>query len=195
MKKTQTTRKTIIDSALTQSVKVGLEGVSLGSIANAIGMSKSGLFAHFKSKEGLQLAVVEEALSRFLVAVISPAQKKSRGLARLTAYYENYLDWIAGKHGISACPFITFVQEYDDHPGAIRDLLVESQQKWRDTLAVAARDAIVNEEISDAVTPEQISFELIGAALSFQVSLGLLKSKQSRTQATIAFNNITNQKR
>lgn len=194
MKKVQNTRIAIVDSALNQAVKIGLEGVSIGSIASAVGMSKSGLFAHFKSKEGLQLAVVEEANSRFLNEVFMPAQKKPKGLTRLKAYYQNYIGWIAGKRGVSACPFITFVQEYDDRPGAIHDLLVESQQNWRDTLAFAARDAIKNNEISDAISPEQISFELTGAALSFQVSIGLLKSKKSQTYALKAFDNIVQQK-
>ena len=138
MKKAQSTRTVIVDSALAQAVKIGLEAVSIGGIASAIGMSKSGLFAHFKSKEGLQLAVIEEANERFFTSVFAPAQKIPKGLARLKAYYENYIGWIAGKRGVSACPFITFVQEYDDRPGAIQNLLVESQQNWRDALAFAA---------------------------------------------------------
>jgi len=194
MEKLQTTRTLIIDTALVQSAKVGLEGVSLGGIATAIGMSKSGLFAHFKSKEALQLAVLEEAISRFRATVILPALNNSQGLVRLKAYYENYLDWIAGTNAKCACPFTTFVQEYDDRPGAIRTLLVKSQKIWRDMLADAARDAIEEGEMSEGITPEQISFELIGAALSYQVSLNLLKSKASRPQAISAFEHIINRK-
>ena len=190
MKKQQTTRNTIIDSALMQSVKVGLEGISLGGIASDVGMSKSGLFAHFKSKEALQLAVVEEAEERFYQSVVLPAEKKSPGLSRLKAYYVYYLDWIKGSRGLSACPFVTFVQEYDDRPGAIRDMLVKSQVKWRKTLAISVRDAIKNHEINDSANPEQISFELIGAALSFQIASQLLNSKKSRTLANIAFDHV-----
>lgn len=194
MKKSQSTRQSIIETALIQSSRVGLEGISLGGIASAVGMSKSGLFAHFKSKEAVQLAVLEEAISSFRDRVIGPAQEKPEGLDRLRAYFDLYLDWIAGENAKFTCPFTTFVQEYDDRPGTIQTLLVKSQKRWRRLLAEEVSRAMDKGVISRAINPNQISFELIGAALSFQVSFNLLASEDARGQATRAFAHLVNRK-
>ncbi|WP_420969085.1 TetR/AcrR family transcriptional regulator [Bradyrhizobium sp. B120] len=191
MSKGQSTRQTIVDAALNQSIRLGLEGVSLGNLAEDVGLSKSGLFAHFKSKESLQLAVLAEAVERFMGLVVEPALKKPAGLSRVRALFENYLDWIAGEGESGGCPFVTFVQEFDDRPGAIRNLLVRSQREWRAGLSAAIRVAMEKKEIRRHADPEQVAFELIGAALAFQTSLKLLGERGCRARAVAAFGNIT----
>ncbi|WP_206685338.1 TetR family transcriptional regulator C-terminal domain-containing protein [Bradyrhizobium uaiense] len=191
MKKGPSTRQMIVDTALNQSVRLGLEGVSLGNLAEDVGLSKSGLFAHFKSKEALQLAVLEEAVGRYMRLVVEPALKKPAGLPRVRALFENYLDWIAGEHEAGGCPFVTFVQEFDDRPGAIRDILAKSQRQWRVGLASAIAIAMEKREIARRADPEQVAFELIGAALAFQTSLRLLGERGCRVRALAAFDRIT----
>lgn len=189
-KKSHTTRDLIVSTALEQAATVGLEGISLGGIAAEVGMSKSGLFAHFKSKEGLQLAVLEAALVLFQAAVLKPALKNPQGLPRLRALYTHYLDWMAGSSGLATCPFTVFIQEYDARPGPVRDLLVKSEIQWRKTLSDVAEAAIRSGHLEDTISPAQLAFELIGAAFSFQVSHGLLAAEDARQQAARAFDRL-----
>lgn len=189
-KKSHKTRDLIVSTALEQAATVGLEGISLGGIAAAVGMSKSGLFAHFKSKEDLQLAVIDAALVLFQAMVIAPALQNPKGLPRLRALYNHYLDWMAGSSGLATCPFAVFIQEYDARPGAIRDLLVKSEVQWRETLAEFAAAAIRSGHLEETISPTQLTFELIGVAFSFQVSHGLLAAEDARQQAAIAFDRL-----
>src|SRR5687767_2055842 len=120
MGKGAVTREAIIDEALAQATRLGFEGLSLAPLAGSLGLSKSGLFAHFKSKEVLELAVLEEAIARFRRQVIEPSLSAPRE-ERLSTIFERYLDWLAGKGKKAGCLFVTLVQEYDDRPGPIRD--------------------------------------------------------------------------
>lgn len=188
--KGESTREAIIDGGLTLALKVGLEGVSLGVLANRLDLSKSGLFAHFKSKEALQLAIVEEAIDRFKNVVVAPALRRPAGLARLREYFIRYLDWIKGRHGPGGCPFAVFVQEFDDRPGPIRAALVASQREWRSALGKAAADAVRAGEMTTARDGAQVAFELVGVALSYQVSLKLLDEPSARQRALRAFDRL-----
>ena len=123
MAKGSATRDAIIGEALSQAVRIGLEGITVGGLASSMNLSKSGLFAHFKSKEALQLAVVEEAIARFGRSVVEPALKTNSPGARLDRLFLGYLDWIRGNKQADGCLFITAIQEFDDQPGAIRDRL------------------------------------------------------------------------
>jgi len=190
LKKTHDTKERIISTALVQSASLGLENISLGGLAREIGMSKSGLFAHFKSKESLQLAVVHAALDLFHTTVIEPAMASPKGLPRLHALFNQYLDWMTGASGLVTCPFTVFIQEYDSRPGPIRDLLVKSELQWRDIISNIAVDAINSGHIDQKVCPGQIAFELIGTAFSYQVSHCLLNAKDAKAQAEAAFDRI-----
>src|SRR5688500_4123721 len=128
--------------ALVQAMEVGLEGVSLGVLASSLGLSKSGLFAHFKSKEALQLAVLEEAIETFAEKVIAPALAEPRGEPRVRALFMNKLAWIETNGAGDGCFFTALAQEYDDRPGAVRDRLVQSQLDWRATIRRAVQLAI-----------------------------------------------------
>jgi len=190
-KKSHPTRALIVSCALKQATNIGLEGISLGGIAAAISMSKSGLFAHFKSKEALQLAVVDAAAALFQEVVLTPAQQSAEGLAQLRALYMHYLDWMAGSGGLATCPFTVFAQEYDGRPGVIKDRLIAFERQWRRALAKPAEDAIDLGELPPDSEPKQIAFELIGLAFSFQVSHSLLEAANARKQAVMGFERIT----
>ena len=130
--------KKIVDRALVLANQVGLEGLSLGVLASDLKRSKSGLFAHFKSKEELQLDVLREAIDRFVNTVIKPALEKPRGEQRLLALFDGYMGWVSGRQLKGGCIFMALSSEYGDRPGPVRDLLVESQRNWTKTIARVA---------------------------------------------------------
>ncbi len=190
MKKSQKTYQKIIDAALKRSVEIGLEGISFAMIAEMAGISKSGMFAHFSTKEQLQEAVVEEAMQRFQKHVVIPALKSNPGLDRLKALQVNHLKWIAGDHEAGGCPFITYGQEYDDKPGSIRNLLATSNRQWDNLLEANIEDAKKNEELPDNLDSEQLIFELNGSALAFQTYLKLMDNTSAYDKALSALERL-----
>lgn len=190
MRKGERTREAIVSEALRTTAGDGFSGLSLGPLAASLGLSKSGLFAHFASKEALELAVLEAAVERFQRRVVMPALNESEGLSRLRALYENYIDWIAGKSGLPGCPFAVLAQEYQDRSGPIRDLLEMSQRQWRRLLAGEISAAAAAGAIERRADPAQLVFELVGAALAFQQEARLMKDRKARTRARAAFDRI-----
>jgi AcrR family transcriptional regulator len=188
MRKGATTREAIVEEALVQATRLGFEGLSLAPLAESLELSKSGLFAHFKSKEALQLAVLEEAIARFRRQVIEPALA-APAEARLTIVFERYLDWIAGKDNGPGCLFVTLAQEYDERPGPIRDLLVASQRDWREGLGRIYAHANPGKSLT-RTDLEQFAFEFIGLALSFQHASKLLGDARARSKARSGFTRL-----
>ncbi len=179
MKKGAATREAIVGRALQQAVTVGLEGLSLGPLADSLELSKSGLFAHFKSKEALQLAVLEEAIDRFRARVIEPSLAQPRGRARMDTLISRWFDWVDGEPDMRGCIFAVSAQEYDDRPGLIRDRLVASQRDWHDTLARVAADL----PKAGKAPPDycrQLVFELIGVSLAYQQQAKLFHAANAR---------------
>ena len=189
MGKGATTREAIVKQALDRAVQVGLSGLSLGPLADDLSLSKSGLFAHFKSKEILQLAVLQEAIDRFTVRVVEPGLKTPRGRARMEALMHRWFDWIEGEPGMRGCLFSVAAQEYDDRPGAIRDLLVGSQMWWQETLARVAVDLPTGGPMP-ADMCQQVAFEVSGSVLAFQQQTKLFKSPDARARAEAAVSRI-----
>lgn len=187
MQKGQLTRTAIVEKALDTASRVGFEQLSLADLAADTNMSKSGLYAHFKSKEALQLAVLELAIERFARVVIHPALRQPRGEPRLRALFEGYLEWIGGSLTQGRCIFMALSQEYRDRPGAIRDLVVASMKDWHSTLARVAGDAIEDGEFSSGEDPRQLAFEVVGIGMSFQQSYKLLGREDAETLARRAF--------
>ncbi len=185
--KGEATRGAIIDRALVQALEVGLEGISLGVLAHSLDLSKSGLFAHFKSKEVLQLAVLEEAIERFTDQVITPALGKPRGEPRVRALLENQVEWVLANGG---CFFMAMVQEYDDRPGPIRERLVQSQRDWREVIARAVSLAMRERHFAGTVDPEQFAFELVGIGTSFQQAHKLLNDPSAKARALRAIDRL-----
>jgi len=159
MGKGEQTRQAIVDQALELVSTVGLDKLTIGALAGATGMSKSGLFAHFNSKEQLQLQVLAQARQRFIEIVIAPALQKPRGEARLRAIFESTMkQWENDLPG--GCVFHAVSAELDDQPGPARDYLVETQRDYADTLRRAAEIAIEEGQFRKDLDLDQFVFEL-----------------------------------
>lgn len=182
MRKGAATREAIVGRALEQAVSVGLEGLSLGPLAESLDLSKSGLFAHFKSKEALQLAVLDEAIGRFRARVVEPSLAEPRGRARMETLVRRWFDWVEGEPDMRGCLFAVSAQEYDDRPGAIRDRLVASQLDWHETLARVASD-LPKAGQAPADYCRQLVFELVGVSLAFQQQSKLFRAPNARARA------------
>lgn len=190
MRKGEATREAIVGEALSQTVQLGLDGLSLGTLAQSLNLSKSGLFAHFKSKEALQLAVLEEAIARFRILVVAPSLKAPPGRKRLEALFRNYLAWIKGEEELAGCPFMTIGQDVRDRPGPLRDLFLQSQNEWRVALAATVKDAMRLKEFAAETDAAQMAFEFIGIAFAYQQSLKIMEDRQSLKRASKAFEEL-----
>jgi AcrR family transcriptional regulator len=190
MSKGEETRAVILDQALAETSRLGLEGLSIGSLARECGMSKSGLFAHFGSKEDLQLQVLETAIERFAEAVVRPALARPRGEPRVRALFENWVGWAEASFLPGGCVFISAANELDDRPGALRDRLVSSQQQWLAVIARAARIAQEEGHFRAELDPEQFAYELYAVALAYHHFRRLLRDPDSRKHAHQAFEDL-----
>ena len=150
-------------------------------------MSKSGLFAHFGSREELILAVMDRGQQEFLKLVVNPALAKPRGLPRLKALFVEWLGWTESADLPGGCPMIGGAIEFDDKPGIVRDALATGQRAWIDTLTRATRQAIEQGQLVPGTDPEQISFELFGIALVVHHHRRLLGYEKARSRALAAF--------
>ncbi|MCE5233911.1 MAG: TetR/AcrR family transcriptional regulator [Xanthomonadaceae bacterium] len=158
------TRESIVERALRIARTDGFEGLSIGGVAQAVGMSKSGVFAHFGSREDLQLAVLDAAAQRFAEQVFAPALRERRGLPRLRAIVRRWIEWLRSERG--GCPMVSAAIEYDDRPGPIRDRVVRYQSQLRTELARAIRMAIDSGELRADCDPGQLAFEIHGVELA-----------------------------
>ena len=187
MSKGERTRKEIIDKAFILAGNLGLEALSIGALAAETGLSKSGLFAHFKSKEALQLGVIEEVRTRFTNTVIRPALDASRGEPRVRAFFEHYLNWIDNNRSNGGCLLMALSHEYDDRPGPVRDKLVASQMDFQDILTRMARTAQEQGYFRADLDPEQFAFELTAIEMGYQHQMKFLKLANARKYAEAAF--------
>ncbi len=188
--KGEQTRAAILDEALKISSKLGLEGLTIGSLADATGMSKSGLFAHFGSREDLQLAVLEHAAQRYGEMVFVPVLKIERGLPRLRALFERWLDWALESGLPGGCIMISAAAEYDDRPGPIRDAVIANQHRGNAITQKAVRHAIEEGHLLPDTDPEQISFEMLGIVLASHNHRRLLGDREARKRALTAFDQL-----
>ena len=188
--KGEQTRAAILDGALRIASKLGLEGLTIGSLADSTGMSKSGLFAHFGSREDLQLAVLEHAAQRYGELVFVPVLKIERGLPRLRALFERWLDWTIESGLPGGCIMISTAIEYDDRPGPIRDAAIANQHRGNAITQKAVRLAIQEGHLRPETDPEQISFEMLGLVLATHNHRRLLGDKEARKRALTAFDEL-----
>jgi AcrR family transcriptional regulator len=155
------TRESILGTAVDLASVEGLEGLTIGRLAAELGMSKSGLFAHFGSKEELQLATIAAARETFIAEVITPAWKAERGLPRLSALVDAVLDYMRREVFRGGCFFDAVRAEYDSRrPGPVRDAILEQFADWSDTLANVVRAAQRAGHIDPGADPEQVAFEV-----------------------------------
>lgn len=188
--KGEQTRTAILDQALRIASRLGLEGLTIGSLADATGMSKSGLFAHFGSREDLQLAVLEHAAQLYGEKVFVPVLKIERGLPRLRALFERWLDWTIESGLPGGCIMISTAIEYDDRPGPIRDAAIANQHRGNAITQKAVRLAIEEGHFGPDTDPEQISFEMLGIVLASHNHRRLLGDKEARKRALTAFDEL-----
>jgi AcrR family transcriptional regulator len=183
------TREAIVDRAYAIACSTGLDGLSIGPLAQAVGMSKSGVFAHFGSREGLQLAVLEAAGLRFGNYVLVPALQAARGVPRLRAIVERWFDWVRHTND-GGCLYLAAVSEFDDRPGAIRDSLLQHETRWRGELARAVQLAIDTGELQRDTDPQQLAFEIYSLALVVHHDAGLFGYETARARGLRAFERL-----
>lgn len=183
MTKGTKTRDRIVDRALAMASVEGLDALSLGDLANDVGMSKSGLFAHFRSKEALQLDVLNAAVEKFRQFVIIPALAEPRGQPRLRALFTRWLSWEQHDSMPGGCVFVHAAFEWDDREGAVRDAVAAFQREWMAFLAGAAQRANVP-------NPEQFAFQMLGIILGYYWAKRLLRDPQAKAKALRAFDGL-----
>lgn len=166
MRKGAETRSQILSQAVADASEFGLEGLSIGSLAASLKLSKSGLFAHFGSKEELQLATLRSAQELFVNRVFRPSLSAPRGLVRIRTLFRNWFVWLDSSGQPGGCVILAAAAEFDDRPGAVRDALLAGQKELRGAIAKAVRLAIETGELSPETDPWQLAFELFGVVLA-----------------------------
>lgn len=189
LQKGQQTKLAIVDAALGLATQIGLEGLSIGALAEITGMSKSGVFAHFGSREELQISVVREYFSRFEQEVFYPAMQAPRGLPRLQALFANWMKRVAVEIQ-SGCIFISGAVEFDDRPGLVRDALASSVKTWLNAVQRAVTQAKQEGHLAPDADERQIGFEIHGLILALHYEARFLKASGSIERANRAFDFI-----
>lgn len=190
MAKGDETRQRILHHAMAIASEVGFEGLSIGGLAKTADMSKSGLFAHFESKEDLQLQVLATARRSFVDTVVSPAVREPRGEPRVRALCENWLAWEEGLAAPGGCPFVVAAVEYDDRPGPVREAVVASHRDLIEAISTAATIAVGEGHFRADLDTEQFAFDLYGIFLSFHLYYRLLRDPQARNRARAGFERL-----
>jgi len=183
------TKQAIVQAAVALSSQVGLEGLSIGSLAELMHMSKSGVFAHFGSREELQISVIREYFASFEQEVFFPALQAPKGLPRLRALFDNWMKRVAVEIQ-SGCIFISGAVEFDDRPGPVREALADSVQTWLEALyraVVLAKDC---GHLTADADEQQIAFEIHALILALHYEARFLKNPGSLARANRGFDDI-----
>jgi AcrR family transcriptional regulator len=185
MSKGRETKEMILDIGLEMASRLGLEAVSIGELAKAARMSKSGLFAHFQSKENLQIEILRFAGERFSQGVVIPALRVAAGVGRIQALVDNWIRWTAQLTG--GCIFVQAGNDFKDRPGKVRDFLLQQQAAWIDSLRRIARSAIRVGHFRREIDCDQFAFELYSLLLGFHLYYKLLHNEdiRDREQASL----------
>jgi AcrR family transcriptional regulator len=188
--KAETTRELILENAVAAVSELGFEGLSLGDLAKRVGMSKSGLFAHFASKDELELEVLRAAARHFVETVVTPALRAPRGEPRVRALFENWFRWSSDAALPGGCVFIAAATELDDRPGALRDYLVASQRDWLSTLAYAAKIAVDEGHFRRELDVDLFAHDLYSILLAYHHFHRLLKDPDGAARARRSFEGL-----
>jgi len=186
LQKGQQTRAVILEAALQLASHMGLEGLSIGALADVTKMSKSGVFAHFGSREELQIAVVTEYHAKFEEEVFFTAIRETRGLPRLRTMFENWVRRVSVEID-SGCIYISGAVEFDDRPGPVRDALVSMVQAWHSALHKAIVLAQEAGHLKADADVDQIVFELHGLILSLHHDARFMRSPGALARARLGF--------
>ncbi len=187
--KGQQTKQAIVDAALGLATQIGLEGLSIGAVAELMHMSKSGVFSHFGSREELQISVVREYFKHFEDEVFLPALAQPRGLPRLRALFEHWMKRVSVELQ-SGCIFISGAVEFDDRPGPVRDALVSSVQTWLGAFHRAIVQAREQGHLVPQADEKQIAFEIHALILGLHYEARFLQVSGALERAVLAFEGI-----
>ncbi len=191
--KGEETRSQILAAAVEMASETGFEALTIGSLAERTGLSKSGLFAHFGSKLDLQVATLDEAARCFTEAVFLPAMKAQRGLKRLNALFDNWITWPAKARLPGGCPIDAAGREYDHHPGVMREAVIERQKLLDRELTKAVQMAVDAGELAPDADARQIAFEFVGIVMiSFRTEM-LFGAEEAHRRARTSFDRLIEQ--
>jgi AcrR family transcriptional regulator len=190
MNKGEHTRAAILDAALAQASEGGFESLTIGLLAERAGLSKSGLFAHFGSREELQVAAIEAAAARFTQVVFIPALKARRGLPRLRALFENWLDWTKRSGLAHGCPMQAAAVEFDDRPGAVRDAVIEHFAGLERQLIRAVELAKGEGHLRADLDAAQFVFDMMGIIFAYYHNARLFKGDKAESRARAALERL-----
>jgi AcrR family transcriptional regulator len=189
LQKGQQTKAAIVDAALGLATQIGLEGLSIGALAEVMQMSKSGVFAHFGSREELQISVVREYHTRFEEEVFYPAMSAPRGLPRLRALFDNWMKRTSVELD-SGCIYISGAVEFDDRPGPVRDALASSVGTWLAAMGRAIELAVEEGHLRADTDAHQMRFEIHSLILALHYEARFLRTPDSLRRAVTAFDGI-----
>lgn len=189
LQKGRQTKAAIVDAALGLATQIGLQGLSIGVLAEVMQMSKSGVFAHFGSREELQISVVREYHTRFEEEVFFPALAAARGLPRLRALFDNWMQRTSVELD-SGCIYISGAVEFDDRPGPVRDALASSVNTWLDAMRRAVELAVAEGHLLPETDATQMGFEIHAQILALHYEARFLRSPGSVQRALRAFEGI-----
>ncbi len=190
MRKGDRTRETILDVAVRLASEVGLSGLSIGRLATELSMSKSGLFAHFHSKEALQAQTLGHASELFIEIVVRPALAARRGEPRLRALFDRWLEWTRTAELPGGCLFVTAAVEFDDRPGPVRDGLVALQKEWLEVIARVARTGIAEGHFAEGLDAEQLAHDLYAVMLGYHHASRLIRDPRAADRARSGFETL-----
>ncbi len=189
MTKGTETRAAILDEAADLASRVGLGGLTIGTLATQTGLSKSGLFGHFSSKEALQIGVLARARERFVDMVLRPALATPRGEQRVRALFEHWLTWQQG--GLAGgCLFVDAASEFDDQEGPVREELLRSERDKAESVRTIVATAVVEGDFTADLDLEQFAFELEGIMLTHHHSARMLRVPDATARAHTAFDRL-----
>ncbi len=191
LRKGEQTRASILDVALDLASREGLEGLTIGVLAERMSMSKSGVFAHFGSREDLQIDVLKLYHQQFEQEVFYPSLREPRGLPRLQSLFSRWIARVSLEIA-SGCIYISGAVEYDDRPGPIRDQLVSMVQTWQKALRRAARQASDEGHLPASTDPDQLAFEMYGLVLALHHDARFIRSPDAVQRAHTGFERLVN---
>jgi AcrR family transcriptional regulator len=191
MRKGELTRAAILDVALDLASRDGLEGLTIGLLADKMNMSKSGVFAHFGSREDLQIEVLKLYNHHFEQEVFYPSMKEMRGLPRLRAMFARWVKRVSVEIA-SGCIYISGAVEYDDRPGAIREELAGMVRTWQGALRRCVKQSIDMAHLRADTDPDQLVYEMYGLILALHHDARFLKVPGSVNRAEAGFERLVN---
>ena len=184
------TRASILTQAISMAGILGLEGLTIGRLATQTGMSKSGLFGHFGSKEALQFAVLETIAKDFSLKVISPALKEPTGETRLRKLFSNWMEWANDEKQEGGCRLMGASVELNARPGELRDYLAEQQIEWIDCIRRMAQKAVSESIFRAGLDTRQFAFEFHSIGLGLNFSLRLLRDPDALSRSQVTFDSL-----